>query len=389
MESVHVNIENNLFERIKDKVIFNCFICAYPFTLIYLSLSFKVDKKYQNFLLGAQPYNHAIYATDLCLEVNKFSMTDKLKAIKTVTIDDLKVFSKRLLSHFYLEMLVHGNSSASEAKDIASTLIDGLCSEESYETDIPDLRIVKLEERSDFIHRFPGFNKSNPNSVVEVLYQIGVTDLESNATLAFLKHLMQEPSFDELRTQEQLGYIVHSSVKTNGHNVKSLIFLIQSDTYSPIHLDTRIEAFLSRYRHKLVSMSNDEFASHIKAVTEEFLEKNKNLAEESARYWQVICNRTYLFQRYQKLAAETEKLTLARIVRFFDKYVAKEGISRRKLSVQVFGCNHIESLDKGNECNEPSIYKNIDNVVSFKRCSALYPLPKSQDVSSFASEHLR
>jgi secreted Zn-dependent insulinase-like peptidase len=32
--------------------------------------------------------------------------------------------------------------------------------------------------------------------------------------LEFLAHLVSEPAFDQLRTKQQLGYIVHTSVST-------------------------------------------------------------------------------------------------------------------------------------------------------------------------------
>jgi hypothetical protein len=50
---------------------------------------------------------------------------------------------------------------------------------------------------------------------------MGALELPDNAALAFLHHLIQEPAFNQLRTAEQLGYIVHTSVKTSGDNIRS------------------------------------------------------------------------------------------------------------------------------------------------------------------------
>ena len=360
MANLHTNVDIHLFSRIKD----------------------KVEKKYKNYLFGAQPYNHAIYAADLCLELKKYSMIDKISAITSITIDDFKHFSVRLLSSFYMEILIHGNCSSSEAETMASTLIDGFRREKIYQSDIPQLRVVNLGNATNYLYRFCGFNPSDPNSVVEIIYQIGATDLENNAALALIKHLMQEPSFDELRTQEQLGYIVHSSVKTNGDNIKSLLFLIQSDSYGPKYLDDRIEAFIGRYRARLASMEKDEFDSHVKALSAEFLEKNKNLAEESSRYWSVICNGSYLFQRYQLLAKEIQKLSHSRVVRFFDKFLAKDGDSRKKLSVHIYGNKFVE---ESKSTVDGAV--DIENAVDFKRCSSLYPLPPPVSVQSMKVEN--
>jgi insulysin len=123
------------------------------------------------------------------------------------------------------------------------------------------------------VYRFQEFNETNTNSSVKVLYQIGSMDLSTNATLAFLNHLIKEPAFNELRTEEQLGYIVHTSVDTAGDDIKGLLFLIQSDAFDPIHLDSRVEAFLERFRSKIVDMSSEDFQINVDAVVKYFLEK--------------------------------------------------------------------------------------------------------------------
>uniref|UniRef100_A0A7S2PDI3 Coenzyme PQQ synthesis protein F-like C-terminal lobe domain-containing protein n=2 Tax=Leptocylindrus danicus TaxID=163516 RepID=A0A7S2PDI3_9STRA len=315
---------------------------------------------------------------DLCMEVNKFSMFDKIEAISQLTTSDLKAFSKRLLSRVFVEILVHGNSSPSEARNIATTIVDGLASRVPFASTVPTPRVVQLKDRVEYVHRFAGFNPNNPNNVLQTLFQIGITDLKNNSVLALLSHLVQEPAFDELRTQEQLGYIVHTSVKTNGPNIKSLMFLIQSDSYEPQHLNDRVEAFISRFRERLVAMGEEEFQSNTSAVVEEFLEKNKNLAEESSKYWNVINNKSYLFRRFQLLAAEIEKLSKAQILQFFDRYIAKDGVERKKISVQVFGSNHLEKM--GEEVVDAVVIPN-DNTVDFKQGMSLFPLPPSVDVT--------
>lgn len=350
INELHEKLDENLFERIKD----------------------KVSKRYQNFLLGSQPYQHAIYGMDLCMDVKKFSIFDKMEAISHLTTSDLKAFSKRFLRRFFVEILVHGNSSPSEAQTIATTIVDGLASQVPFASTLPTSRVIQLKDRVEYVHRFAGYNPNNPNSVLQTLFQIGVTDLKNNSILSLLAHLIQEPAFDELRTQEQLGYIVHTSVKTNGPNIKSLMFLIQSDSHEPQHLNDRVEAFISRFRERLVAMSDKEYKSNASAVIEEFLEKNKNLAEESSKYWNVINNKSYLFRRFQLLAAEIEKLSKTQLLQFFDRYIAKDGAQRKKINVQVFGSSHLERMS---EETVDAVVISDGSTVDFKQVMPLFPLP--------------
>ncbi|MFN9983821.1 MAG: hypothetical protein ACK53Y_28100, partial [bacterium] len=139
-----------------------------------------------------------------------------------------------------------------------------------------------------------------------------------------------------MRTQEQLGYIVFSAVKTNGNDVKSLLFLIQSDLYSPSYLDGRLETFIDRFCHKLVAMPEEEFLTNVNAVTELFLEKNKNLGVESSKYWNEITNQCYNLKHYQRIAEYVNNsMTIENVIEFYDSFIAKGSLKCRKLTIHI------------------------------------------------------
>jgi len=348
-------LDGNLFDRIKD----------------------KVEKQYMHFFF-AQPYQHAFYGGDLCLEVSKWTIQDKMEALSSISMADVLAFSRRLLNRFRLELLVHGNASKEEALAIAGLFVDKLSPTAPFEATLPSLRVVQLEKGSIYIHRFPEFNEDDTNSCLQSIYQVGPTNLKENAALAFLHHLIKEPAFNELRTNEQLGYIVHTRIKTSGDNIKGLLFLIQSDGYDPIHLDLRVEAFLERFRTHLVDMPENKFQANISAVVKAFLEKNKNLGEESTKYWDVITKASYVFKKYQIIGAEVERLTKELILRFFDKYIAFGAPERRKLCVQVYAKQHLEKIDSSVPIGVTLI--GPEDVAEFKRSNSLFPLPEVVNV---------
>ena len=280
-------------------------------------------------------------------------------------------------------MLVHGNANPDDAKAISSTIIDKLNPQPLFTSCVVENRIVQLDSSVEYVHRLAEYNPDDANSCVNFVLQVGQVDIHTNAVLAFVHHLMKEPAFNELRSTEQLGYIVHTSVKTNGDDIKGLLFLIQSDAYDPIYLDTRIEAFLERFRKKIVSMSEDEFQENKDAVMEKFLEKNKNLAQESTKYWNAIYNRSYLFRKHQLIAEEVKDIFITEVLTFFDKYVAKGGKNRKKICTQVFGKNCVEKMDEGKDDENSSVnYIGSEDAVNFKRGMSLYSLPKIVNVSA-------
>ena len=69
---------------------------------------------------------------------------------------------------------------------------------------------------------------------------------------------LNEPFFNELRTKQQLGYVVHSqSVDTR--NILGVQFLIQSPTRSCEYQVNAINSFLSDMRSKVSELSDEDF----------------------------------------------------------------------------------------------------------------------------------
>jgi len=304
----------------------------------------KLEQQYQSALV-AQPYQHGSMAVGLVLEAsNKGFIQTRLSYLtnkQLLTSSVLLHFSNQLLSSFQLELLVHGNATVEQAKEWTSILLDSF--EPVAPLRLPSLRGVELPcPSSESIYRLQSWNEHDENSCVVNIYQVGPVDIRTNATLSLLLQLLREPAFNILRTEEQLGYIVFTSIKTCAENIKSLMFLVQSDSFDPIHVDERIEKFLVLFRTNiLVRMSQEEFQANVDAVCDSMLERNKNLSEESSKHWSVITNRTYHFRRLQDIAKAARTLTKMDIMRFFDRYVLAGNLShRRKLSVQIFGTAH-------------------------------------------------
>jgi len=92
---------------------------------------------------------------------------------------------------------------------------------------------------------------------------------------------MSEPSFDQLRTKEQLGYIVNTASTSIGRHL-FLRIIVQSNSRDAAYLDDRIEAFIAQYREVLAAMSPNELQTNITATIEHLLERPKNLDEVGA-----------------------------------------------------------------------------------------------------------
>ena len=88
---------------------------------------------------------------------------------------------------------------------------------------------------------------------------------------------MSEPAFDQLRTKEQLGYIVFTGIKRLNQQFLALHLIVQSSHRDADYLDGRVESFIAQYRDLLKDISAADFAANIAAVIEKLLEKPKNI----------------------------------------------------------------------------------------------------------------
>jgi len=123
----------------------------------------------------------------------------------------------------------------------------------------------------------------------------------------------------------------------------------------PRDLDTRIEAFLANFRTKLTSLPVEEFEANRKAVAAQLLEPPKRMATVAQSLWYEINLGRYRFGRRAEQAAELEALTLERVIRFFDHYVARSGAGRRKLSAHAVCAAHAAAESGAEEAKTESV----------------------------------
>lgn len=96
-------------------------------------------------------------------------------------------------------------------------------------------------------------NEFHKSSCASVYLQCGPQDDRSNVFIDLVTQILSEPCYNQLRTKEQLGYIVFCGArKANG--VHGIRFIVQS-TKHPAFVEERIKIFLD---NMVVSIGNRE-----------------------------------------------------------------------------------------------------------------------------------
>ena len=84
-------------------------------------------------------------------------------------------------------------------------------------------------------------------------YQVGAPTLRQYNTAYILQLIMEEPLFNTLRTQQQLGYTVYCSCEYSSGGILAYAVTVEtdSDKYNADDIDAKIEDFLRSFYNKL------------------------------------------------------------------------------------------------------------------------------------------
>lgn len=90
----------------------------------------------------------------------------------------------------------------------------------------------------------PEPNENDDNSAVTFYFQVPSKEIEDYIMLELLAEVIEQPFYDDLRTQQQLGYIVGSGARAR-EGIKHLTLTAQSNIVDGAELTRRIETFIT------------------------------------------------------------------------------------------------------------------------------------------------
>ena len=190
-----------------------------------------------------------------------------------------------MLSKLHIRMTVVGNMYKDEACRLAET-VEGIFNASPLPADELWDRSLVLPSGSNYVWSLPVPNKNEANSALTYYINLSkATDRRRYVLTALIAHILSEPAFAVLRTREQLGYIVSSSLwQLTGGGQAGIGILVQSER-DPLYLEQRVDAFLHEMSEKIQAMPESEFLEHKTALQKQWREAPKNLNEEMNRYW--------------------------------------------------------------------------------------------------------
>lgn len=323
------------------------------------------------------------------VEENHKFYFDRYTEADQVSYDDLKEFASNFLKQLKVQVLVQGNIAKSTAVTVGETVMKNLSCSNVDETVILESRARQIPCGSNVLCA-RSMLPNDKNSTTTNFRQLGPSTIRLQCLIEFIEKMMEEPLFDILRTQEQLGYSVSCSHRFN-HGILGISVTVQSqeDKNPTTFVDNRIEKFLhENMANVLEKMTDEEFLTIQTALI-----KLKNMVEvelesEVSRHWSEITSKEYIFNRLELEAQMIGQLTKADVVDFYKtKVIAADA---RKLSVQVVGSWNAEHTEQTDAKQVPKIevlkdhrqvgdgHRVIADFEAFKESLEMHPITKTR-----------
>lgn len=196
----------------------------------------------QNVLMN-EPYVYANYLVNEAVQDLSVNIPNVIEDMKAMTFDDFNDMKRLWLSNMDFIWLIEGHLTEDDALDMVK------CTEASikfnrisYET-VGSSRSIVFNERTIYTRRFVNPNDSNPNAYCKSMFQC----YGNSSVFTVLMSLLKEKIFNQLRTQEQLGYIVHSGGQKIA-KVNHAFIGVQSSTKDADYLEHRINTLLAEIK---------------------------------------------------------------------------------------------------------------------------------------------
>jgi insulysin len=277
-------------------------------------------KQYQglsNALLN-KPINRLFSKLSVLMQQQNHAPSEMSKIMQNLTPDDIGAAREKLLSQFYLEGLMYGDWSAEEAYKVSADIkkfrmMHNTC--DKVHRGVADIRHSKaISYQVDCQHKDPA---------VVIYFQAPDASLKNVALTILAEQLIATPFFNQLRTEQQLGYLVGSGyIPYNQH--PGIGFYIQSPQHPAEYLIDAIHLFLQQIVEN-INQFKHVWEALKKGVMKQLMEKDTNLSMKSQRLWMAIGNQDKTFTYSAQMTQTILDIDFSQLKAYLIALVSRQG----------------------------------------------------------------
>ena len=267
----------------------------------------RVKSELQRRLMNAEklpPYQKLMANWQVQMNYKKWHASDQLLQLNDLQLEDVRNWSASLWNSAYIKAMTNGNIS----RDVALQMLQGLqkaIDNQSAVKGQPSLELAKLPLQSFYSQ----VASQHADAGYLLYWQAKDNTVEDQAQWLLLGKTLEAAYFDQLRTQQQLGYIVFAHYYPQ-LTVPGLTFIVQSPKASVEQIHAATLAFIAEAEKSTAAMPEQLFVQYKEALVQKLLEAPKKLTQESDGYWYDLALGDLTFTRRQQLAEAINQLTL-------------------------------------------------------------------------------
>ena len=267
------DISNDQFEAIKDKIV----------------------RDYQNFPLSDAWQQTRDKSAEIYHSV-KFSWAESLPVAQSATQKDIQEFAEKLYKEIFIEGFVYGDFEEIDARKTIRVFKEKTNAGEMKREQAFELDFLKQGESEDI--QYVDVLRVN-NSCFWREYEFGKDSPQMRASALVISQAVQQPFYTEMRTNQQLGYIVWSR-SIDRDETHYMTFAIQSGEYSADDLNVRADAFITTLPEFIRTMDTATFRQLVESAIEQLEKEPKSIAERANKLKDLVFEHSADFDRDKK-----------------------------------------------------------------------------------------
>lgn len=263
-------------------------------------------------------YDQAIMPVQMISQVPYFQRETRRALLPALTLKDVLDYREVLKTNAKPEFLALGNITPQQATDLAHGVQSLLGTKGNEWCRNKDVLVDKPH-----LSMFEKTGSSTDSALAAVYVPKGFDETVSTAYSSMLGQIIQPWFYNQLRTQEQLGYAVFAFPMSVGRQW-GIGFLLQSNDKQPAYLYERFKAFYPTAEKKLRSMSVEDFAQMQQGMISEIMQAPQTLSQEASQLSKDFDRGNMDFDSRDKVVAEIKKLTPQKLADFFHQAVIEQ-----------------------------------------------------------------
>ena len=210
-----------------------------------------------------------------------FLPDELLAPATTATWVDVKALAQKFFATGKIEAVVHGHLAPEAAIAATRSVAAKIGAKPAPETALLRRRHLAIAAREDIVDA--GL-VAGVNSAFLRDYLLPDDSPATRAAAVVLANFFGEPFYAELRTKQQLGYIVGSNAGSSLRQ-RYFSFIVQSSSYAPDEIRRRAETFIATLPAALAAVDDKQWATLLAGARSTLEEKPKSIRDKAALFF--------------------------------------------------------------------------------------------------------